>query len=129
MRERDDDVLFKDLFADGNDFSSSTIEKGRNLFYQNELKDQIQSEMKELQMELNEGLNIHLNVNQTFLINSSSIVVSIVKLSVDSFMNKTLSDQRVSFPSQLNLSSNQSQSLRVRFSNTLNNTKISLVFF
>ena len=60
----------------------------------------IENEMKELQMELNEGLNIYLNVNQTFLINSSSMVVSIVKLSVDSFLNKTLSDQRISFPSQ-----------------------------
>ena len=72
--------------------------------------------MKDLEMELSEGLNVHLNMNQSFLINSSSIVVSIVKLSVDSFLNRTLSDQRVSFPSQLNLSSNQSQSLRVRFS-------------
>jgi len=98
------------LFTNGNDYSPSTIEKGRNSFYQNEIK--IENEMKELQMELNEGLNIHLNVNQTFLINSSSMVVSIVKLSVDSFLNKTLSDQRLSFPSQLNLSSNQSQSLR-----------------
>ena len=104
------------MFADGNDFSSSTIEKGRNLFYQNELKEKIQNEMKELQMKLKEGLNIHLNVNQTFLLNSSSIVFSITKLPIDSFLNKTLSDQPVSFPSELNLSSNQSQSLRVRFS-------------
>ena len=75
-REREDhETLFKDLFADGNDFSSSTIEKGRNLFYQNALKKKIQNEMKELEMELIDGLNIHLNVNQTFLINSSSINV------------------------------------------------------
>ena len=39
-----------------------------------------------------------------------------VKLSVDSFLNKTLFDQRIIFPSKSKLSSNQSQTLRVRLS-------------
>ena len=104
-----------DLFADGNDFSLSTIQKNRNLFSQNQLKEKIQSEMKELEMELTHGLNLHLNVNQTYQINSSSIVVSIAKLSVDSFLNKTIVDQHVTFPSKLNFSSNRSQALQVDF--------------
>ena len=102
-----------DLFADGDDYSPSTIEKRRNLFYQNELKKKIEGEMTTLAKELTDGLNIHLNVNQSFVVNTSSIVVSFVKTPVDALLNQTLPDQRVTFPSALNLSSNRSQSLRV----------------
>ena len=106
--------LLADLFADGDDFSTATIERRRNLFEQNKLKETIENEMQALSLILTAGLNIHLTLNQTSLINTSSIVVSTVKLPISSFLNQTLSDQQVTFPSQVNLSANQSQSLQVR---------------
>ena len=70
--------------------------------------------MRALSLALTDGLNIHLNLNQTSLVNTSSIVVSIIKLPIDTFFNQTLSDQQVTFPSQVNLSTNRSQSIQVR---------------
>ena len=43
-----------DLFANGNDYSPATIEEGRNVYYQQQLSQQIEREMTELKSELSE---------------------------------------------------------------------------
>ena len=101
-----------DLFANGNDYSSATIEQGRNLYYQQQLSQQIEREMTELKSELTDGINLHLNLNQSFLINDSALIVSFKKLPIESFLNQTIADGFVHIPSTMN-TSNQSQLLRV----------------
>ena len=70
--------------------------------------------MNQLSTELNAGLDLHLNLNQSFLLNTSSIVVSLQKLPAEAFLNQTIGDEHVDFPSSITLSSNRSASLRVR---------------
>ena len=106
------DLLCIDLFANGNDYSPATIEEGRNVYYQQQLSQQIEREMNELKCELTNGINLHLNLNQSFHINTSDLIVSFQKLPIESFVNQSIVDGRVHIPLTMN-TSNQSQLLRV----------------
>ena len=91
------------------------MEERRNEFYQKDFAEQLRQAMAELQTQLNNALTIHLNVNQSYLINSSALLHSFQKLSFDSLRNQSFADDRIHFPSTLNnVTQPPLQSLRVR---------------
>ncbi|CAF3980133.1 unnamed protein product [Rotaria sp. Silwood2] len=76
------------LFADGNDFSMETIEKNRNIYYQKQAANQIENQVKEMMELLTSSLNIHLNLGQNLLINTSETFMSLETISVESLSNR-----------------------------------------
>lgn len=123
-----------DLFADGSDFSEETINKNRNLYYQRQTVSQIldfkflqiyfKAEMIYKQFEqtismITNALNLHLNIEQSFLINTSSIIIFLKKMIIDTLSNQTiyLNDKsQVFLPDDLyfNLTTDSTIVLRVR---------------
>ena len=63
---------------------------------------------------LTNGLNLHHNINQSFLVNTSLVLMSFQKLPIENFLNETIVDGHIRFPSSFIHTSNRSQSLRVR---------------
>jgi hypothetical protein len=63
-----------DLFAEGNDFSSATIDRNRNLFYQKRVTRLVAAQMNEIISWLTHALQSRLNVGQSFVSNSSSAI-------------------------------------------------------
>jgi hypothetical protein len=105
------------LFADGNDFSWNTIEKGRNLYYQKQTADQINSQTKETVSLLTSALNIHLNIGQNQTINTSSVFMSLETISVESLSNKLIQpigNAQISLPSNINSNMNNDQTISLR---------------
>ena len=81
-----------DLFADGSDFSWQTIQNNRNSYHQQQLANQIISQMDELISLLTSSLNVHLNVGQDFSIDTSQVIMSLETKSVESFSTKFTKD-------------------------------------
>ncbi|CAF1004007.1 unnamed protein product [Adineta steineri] len=107
------------LFSDGNDFSTETIVKNRNLYYQKQLANQINSQVTEIILLLSSSLNIHLNIGQSSLMNTSQSFVSLETISTESLKDrlvKQVENAQFSIPSDfiLNTTSNSSISLRSR---------------
>ncbi|CAF3754605.1 unnamed protein product [Adineta steineri] len=107
------------LFSDGNDFSTETIEKNRNLYYQKQLANQINSQVTEIISLLTSSLNIHLNIGQSSLLNTSQSFVSLETISIQSLKDrlvKQVENAQFNIPSDfiLNTTSNSSISLRSR---------------
>lgn len=57
------------------------------------------------------ALNLHLNVDQTLLLNTSEVIFSVEKVSTESLSNKQIDSMRVSFSSAVKL--HQPVSIRV----------------
>ena len=109
----------KDLFADGTDFSSSTIEKNRNIYYQKQQANAIIDQTIEIMSLLTNALKIHLNLGQNSTMNTPSIFMTLETLSMESLSNKviqSIGDAQIHLPEnfQINLTE---VSLRVRFEN------------
>ncbi|CAF4200745.1 unnamed protein product, partial [Adineta steineri] len=107
------------LFSDGNDFSTETIEKNRNLYYQKQLANQINSQVTGMISLLTSSLNIHLNIGPSSLMNTSQSFVSLETISIQSLKDrlvKQVENAQFSMPSDfiLNTTSNSSISLRSR---------------
>ncbi|CAF1131898.1 unnamed protein product [Adineta steineri] len=107
------------LFSDGNDFSTETIEKNRNIYYQKQLANQINSQVTEMISLITSSLNIHLNIGQNYLMNTSQSFVSLETISIESLKDrlvKQVENAQFSIPSSyiLNTTSNSSISLRSR---------------
>ncbi|CAF4272596.1 unnamed protein product, partial [Adineta steineri] len=107
------------LFSDGNDFSTETIEKNRNIYYQKQLANQINSQVTEMISLLTSSLNIHLNIGQSSLINTSQSFVSLETISIQSLKDrlvKQVENAQFNIPTDfiLNTTSNSSISLRSR---------------
>ncbi|CAF3967703.1 unnamed protein product [Adineta steineri] len=107
------------LFSDGNDFSTETIEENRNIYYQKQLANQINSQVTEIISLLTSSLNIHLNIGQSSLMNTSQSFVSLETISIASLKDrlvKQVENAQFSIPSDfvLNTTSNSSISLRSR---------------
>lgn len=81
---------FEDLFADGDDFSWETIEKNRNIYYQKQLANQILDQMNALISKITSAINIHLTLNQNFLVNTSEVFLLIEKRTFQSLSNLKL---------------------------------------
>jgi len=107
-----------DLFADGNDFSMETIEKNRNLYYQKQAAEQISNEVSQTLALLTSALNIHLNIGQNMMMNSSSLFMSLETSLFESVSNKfiqQIGNSHIHLPSNFNSNAmnNQTISLRV----------------
>ncbi|CAF1533194.1 unnamed protein product, partial [Adineta steineri] len=105
------------LFSDGNDFSTEIIEKNRNIYYQKQLANQINSQVTQMISLLTSSLNIHLNIGQSSLINTSQSFVSLETISIQSLKDrlvKQVENAQFNIPSDfiLNTTSNSSISLR-----------------
>ncbi|CAF0785734.1 unnamed protein product [Adineta steineri] len=105
------------LFSDGNDFSTATIEKNRNIYYQKQLANEINSQVTEMISLLTSSLNIHLNIGQSSLMNTSQSFVSLETISIQSLKDrlaKQVENAQFNIPSDfiLNTTSNSSISLR-----------------
>ena len=115
-----DRIEFVDLFVDGNDFSSESIEKGRNLYYQKQLANQINSQVSEIISKLTSILNIHLNIGQETIMNTSEVFMSLETRLLNSLSNKQIKqvgNAAIRLPSnfQTNISQNSTVSIRVRY--------------
>ena len=98
------DLLRKDLFADGDDFSWATMIKGRNAFFQKQTADHVQNQVDEATSLLTDALSIHLNVGQNFTTNTSSTFLALGKMSIESFsqrMQSQVAGGQVLLPSSL----------------------------
>ncbi|UJR06735.1 hypothetical protein I4U23_011024 [Adineta vaga] len=105
------------LFADGNDFSWSTIEKNRNHYYQQQLSNDIISKTNEMISLLTSCLNINLNVEQNFVVNTSQVFMLLERKSFQSLLNKQIkpvANAQINLPSifQTNLNNNQTILIR-----------------
>jgi len=107
-----------DLFADGNDFSWETIQKNRNIYYQKQLANEIINQMNEVVSLLSSSLNIHLNIGQDIIMNTSQVFMSLETQSFESLSNKLVKqvgNGQIEFPSSFNanISNNPTISIRV----------------
>ena len=111
-------VVHEDLFADGDNFSWATIVKGRNVYYQKQMADQVRKQADRTLSLLTDALNIHLNHGQNFTVNTSSTFLALGKASMGLLADRILSQVgggQVRLPSTLysNQTSNSSVSFRV----------------
>jgi hypothetical protein len=112
-------AVLVDLFAEGQDFSRATIERNRNLYHQRQTAHAVSQEMNTLITQLTQSLQIHLNMGQSFVVNSSSTILALETVSsLAALSNKQINltgDARLSIPSQLVIGS-ASRSTSVRYS-------------
>jgi hypothetical protein len=97
-----------DLFADGDDFSTATLDRNRNRFYQHKLSRQFTDQIDKIVARLTSTLQIHLNVAQSFMVNSPSAMLALhVVADLSALSNQQIhltNSTRLSFPSRLNVS-------------------------
>jgi hypothetical protein len=110
----------KDLFADGNDFSWETIQKGRTIYYQKQMASKIAAQTTATLALLTAALNVHLNIGQNVTMNTSSAFMSLETVSIESLSNKVIEQvggSQIRLPSDFNsiINTNEAVSLRVRF--------------
>ena len=108
------------MFADGNDFSSETIDKNRNIYYQQQTANVIEEQVRETISLINYALNLHMNIGQNLTIVSPSVSMVLETLSSNSLSNKLISqveNTQIQMPLTFNstLNDNHVISLRVRF--------------
>ena len=104
-----------DLFADGDDFSSLTLERRRNLHYQQQLAHRINHQMVEIMSLLTSALKIHVNLGQQAHVNEpASLLFAYERVSGDSLITKPIQligSARVWLP--LNITNHSVVSVRV----------------
>jgi hypothetical protein len=105
------------LFADNNDFSWETIEKGRNNYYQQQMADTINTQSIETTSLMTNALHIHLNIGQKLTINSSSVFLSVETISISSLSNKLIQqigDAQIRIPSSFSLATDDKSAISLR---------------
>ncbi|CAF3596750.1 unnamed protein product [Rotaria sp. Silwood1] len=105
------------LFADNNDFSWETIQKGRNSYYQKQIADQINIQVTETISLITKSLNIHLNIGQNSIINTSSILYFTEIITVEALSNKLIQqvgNAQIRIPSNFNLTTNNNTSISLQ---------------
>lgn len=124
------DFLFfvKDLFASGSDFSSATIDKNRNLYYQNQLSQEIQSSVNKIIRMTTEAFKVHMNIGQDLMINSSSVFVSYETLNRVLLNNKfisTIGEANIRISSNLSIASvDENQAVSIRVENQIRSLRL-----
>jgi len=109
--------FYIELYSDEKSISYETIQKNRNIFYQKRLANEIQEKVKKIISLLSLSINIHLNLEQNFIINTSEVFSSLKTLSFQSLSNqilKQVGNALVQFPSQFNSNLNQNQTISLR---------------
>ncbi|CAF3897839.1 unnamed protein product [Rotaria sordida] len=128
------------LFTDENDFSWERIEKGRNIYYQKKLAKQITIQVNKIISLLTSTLNIHLNIGQNLILNTSEVFLSLETISIESLSNKfiqQIGNGQIHFPLNFSLNLNKNATISLRsmmeplasfgnFSHTNLSTSISL---
>ncbi|CAF3130688.1 unnamed protein product [Rotaria sp. Silwood2] len=105
------------LFAYNNDFSWETIQKGRNSYYQKQMADQINTQTTETISLITKALNIHLNIGQNLIMNTSSILLSVETISIDALSNKLIQqvgNAQIRIPPNFTLTTNDNTSISLR---------------
>jgi hypothetical protein len=92
-----------DLFADGNDFSWTTMQRRRNLYYQKQLANQISEQLAAAISSMTRAMSIHLNTAQNLTINTSSISMTLGRSPLASLPMKVLQHFQ---PAEIRLPSN-----------------------
>lgn len=105
---------FLDLLSDGVD-ATRTL----NLFDQTQTANRVLKQMQQVSSLLTSALNIHLNVEQQFTMNTSNVFMSLQTLKVSSLLGReiqSVGNARLRLPLTWNLSLDEQQtgSLRVR---------------
>jgi hypothetical protein len=70
-------------FAEGGDFSWQTIQKNRNLYYQQQDSNQIVGQVDDSLLKAVNILSYHMNVGQTNVINTASISMITAKMTIN----------------------------------------------
>jgi len=87
-------------------------ENEKNIYQQKELANQIENKMKEIISRLNSILNIHLNVGQQSIVNTSEVFMSLQSETIESLSNKTFANGAIRFSS---IETNQTEkSIRIQ---------------
>jgi hypothetical protein len=105
------------LFVDGNDFSWESIQKGRNIYYQKQLANQIKSQASQITSLLTSALNIHLNIGQNLIMNTSEVFMSLETKSIESLSNKVVKqvgNAEIRIPSNFNTNISRSSTVSIR---------------
>ena len=127
------EMRYLDLFADGDDFSLETIQKNRNIYYQQQLAGQISAQMTELTSLLTSTLNINLNIGQNFTLKTSQIIMTLETKSSQSLVNqftKVIGNGQVQLPNNFTsyLGTNEKISIRVSL-HVIHSRTIKLLFY
>ncbi|CAF0742236.1 unnamed protein product [Didymodactylos carnosus] len=89
------------LFADGDDFSWETIQKNRNIYYQQQTSNTITAQAQNSLSMLKNVLSYHLNIGQNIVINTSAVALSLQKVKSSNLTSITISqsdEARVTLP-------------------------------
>ncbi|CAF1178747.1 unnamed protein product [Adineta steineri] len=89
------------LFSDGGDFSAETIEKNRNIYYQQQSSSQVSGQMDQVLASAVSILSLHMNVGQTNVITTDSISMITQKRTINdlnSFNISQAAGTSVNFP-------------------------------
>lgn len=110
-----------DLFGDRNDLSDETIAKLRDNYFQKEMSKKVHALSEEAVYWITAALNVHLNLGQSLIMNTSEVFMSLETLSMESLSNKLvkqIENAQIRLPFKLtsNISNDTIISLRVRFS-------------
>ena len=119
--------LLIDLFADGNDFSSNTIEKNRYRYYRQQLATRVHQQRNEVFSFLSLALNANLTLNQSKIITRPSVEMIMEKVPTQLILNRSITlfnDTTVRI--LLNLTGHTSVTLRVCFSPSLKREILSI---
>ena len=115
--------VYEDLFADGNDFSWKTIQQGRTRYYQKQSANEINKQMNEIIFLITSMLNIHLNIEQSLIINTSQVFMSLQTTAFQSLSNQILNGQ-IKLPRNISSNINNQEKISVRVSFLLSLRKI-----
>ncbi|CAF1262786.1 unnamed protein product, partial [Adineta ricciae] len=105
------------LFAIGDDYSWNTIQQGRNRYYQKQTANTINHQLTEIISSITAAFEIHLNIGQKIVLNTTSMFFSLEKLSFESLPNKLLllnGNARIKLPANLNLIENSADIVLLR---------------
>ncbi|CAF1293793.1 unnamed protein product, partial [Adineta steineri] len=102
------------LFGGGD---QALVEKNRNIYYQKQLANQINSQVTQIISLLTSSLNIHLNIGQNSIINTSQTYMSLETISTQSLSDrivKQIGNAQFHIPSDFNLNTNDNSSISLR---------------
>ncbi|UJR17432.1 hypothetical protein I4U23_004327 [Adineta vaga] len=105
------------LFANGNDFSWNTIQQGRNTYYQKQTANVINNQWTDIVASLTAAFQVHLNIEQKFILNTTSIFFSLEKLLIQSLPNKLIQlsgNGQIKLPENFNLIPNSTDIVLLR---------------
>ncbi|CAF0834260.1 unnamed protein product [Adineta steineri] len=102
------------LFGGGDEAS---VEQNRNIYYQKQLANQINTQVTAIISLITSSINIHLNIGQNSIINTSQTYMSLETISTQSLSNrivKQIGNAQFHIPSDFNLNTNDNSSISVR---------------